>query len=370
MRVVNAQVTTVVEHEQFQSHTVEESLVVEFGPRPDAVAISAEAESALESQRPPILGPTVQETLDGLARAARSAQRVDPVEDVDGEGGLITDLELAIVAAVIERMTGRRVQVIDARDLQAKTSSIAVPPGADGATSRTGEAGPTAAPDPDFSLEYHRVEHREDSETLRVKTQVAVETGDGRRVDVDVEVALDRRWVKDDRIDVLGGRAVEKKDPLVVQYGGEAISFQDRTFRFDLDADGIDEELHQPGAGGGFLALDRDGSGSIEDGRELFGPQSNDGFAELRTFDQDGNGWIDEGDDVFARLRVWTRDEAGDHLLGLVEVGVGAIHLGATATPYSFRGADNQELASLRESAVWLGEDEGAGWVHEVDLVV
>ena len=52
------------------------------------------------------------------------------------------------------------------------------------------------------------------------------------------------------------------------------------------------------GKGSGFLALDKDGNGKIDDGNELFGTKSSDGFGDLREYDSDGSGWIDENDEI------------------------------------------------------------------------
>ena len=41
----------------------------------------------------------------------------------------------------------------------------------------------------------------------------------------------------------------------------------------------------------------------------------------------DGNGWIDEKDEIFNRLRIWTKDESGnDKLVALGVAGIGVPH--------------------------------------------
>jgi hypothetical protein len=44
--------------------------------------------------------------------------------------------------------------------------------------------------------------------------------------------------------------------------------------------------------------------GRVNDGRELFGPRTGDGFAELAAYDDDGNNWIDENDGIHDNLSI------------------------------------------------------------------
>jgi hypothetical protein len=103
------------------------------------------------------------------------------------------------------------------------------------------------------------------------------------------------------------------------------------------------------GSGDGFLFLDRNGNGAVDDGRELFGNAtpyswsleslvtSPHGFHALSLFDrleQGGNGdhWISASDAVFSQLRFWVdRDHDGlsqpGELLTFEESGVTAIWL-------------------------------------------
>jgi hypothetical protein len=125
------------------------------------------------------------------------------------------------------------------------------------------------------------------------------------------------------------------------------------------------------GPGSGFLALDKNSDGRINDGSELFGPTTGSGFGELAVYDQDKNGWIDENDSIYDRLRIWTRDANGqEQLLGLGQAGVGAIYLGNIDSPFLLKNADNQLQGQVKNTGIYLKEEGGVGTVQELDLVV
>ncbi|MDP2107812.1 MAG: hypothetical protein Q8J67_02075, partial [Rhodocyclaceae bacterium] len=135
--------------------------------------------------------------------------------------------------------------------------------------------------------------------------------------------------------------------------------------------DGRAEKLPLFASGSGYLALDVNRNGRIDSGRELFGPQTGRGFAELARLDADGNGWIDANDPDFARLAVWTPAAEGDGTLKtLAELGIGALALAHLATPFALRGKDNQDLGQVKASGLYLTESGIAGSLQEIDLTV
>ncbi|MFQ8776527.1 MAG: hypothetical protein ACLR78_02345 [Roseburia sp.] len=75
-------------------------------------------------------------------------------------------------------------------------------------------------------------------------------------------------------------------DPLVINLDSNIANVSDQKFYFDIDADGSDDSISMLNSGSGYLALDRNGDGIINDGSELFGTQSGNGFADLAAYDK------------------------------------------------------------------------------------
>jgi hypothetical protein len=99
-------------------------------------------------------------------------------------------------------------------------------------------------------------------------------------------------------------------DPLVIDLDGDGIEVSPihRGVNFDLYGMGSKQATAWPSADDGLLVLDRDESGAIENGLELFGNIERgfaDGFEQLALLDSDADGAITAADDQFADLRVW-----------------------------------------------------------------
>ena len=161
------------------------------------------------------------------------------------------------------------------------------------------------------------------------------------------------------------------KDPLVIHFDGAVGELRNVAFQFDLNADGTPDSMPFVGTGSGFLALDVDGNGQIDNGRELFGTQSGDGFADLAKLDSDSNGWIDEADPAYAQLSVWRMDAAGQtRLQSLASQDVGALYVGRVASDMTLREAGvGQQLGQLRSTGLYLTNAGQAGALQQIDLV-
>ncbi|TSE24362.1 hypothetical protein Tsedi_02016 [Tepidimonas sediminis] len=267
---------------------------------------------------------------------------------------------LAVLVRLVEAMTGLRVRVFRAEALQGDGASASAQPA---------PAPAASAPGPAWTLEVQRVSVRHELATLRVRAQGQVTLADGRTLAFDFALELRSERLQ---VEAVAARVQQAaKDPLMIALDGGAIGLSSWRFAFDLDADGQAEAVPFAAPGAGWLVLDRDGNGRIDDGREVLGALSGDGFADLAALDEDGNGWIDEADTAFEALRVWVRAEAADpgRLLTLREAGVGALHTGRVASPWTLRAADGAAAGLLRASGLYLAETGAARALQQIDLV-
>lgn len=205
-------------------------------------------------------------------------------------------------------------------------------------------------------------ERLSESESTTVCGKGTVKTCDGREIGFDFSLAMRREYTSVSLLEESG--SVELRDPLVLNFAGSHCELRDERMAFDLDADGSVEWIPGLGAGSCFLVFDRNGNGRADDGNELFGTRSGNGFADLALLDDDGNGWIDEGDAAFSHLALWS----GDSFRTLAEQGVGALYTAAVDAPFALKSTRNELLGQIRAAGVYLMESGSAGVMQQVDL--
>jgi len=207
-----------------------------------------------------------------------------------------------------------------------------------------------------------------ESETVSYQAKGVVHTADGKEISIDINMNVSREFASYMNISLERSTLL---DPLIINYGGTAASLTGERFMFDLTMDGNPDSIAVLGEGSGFLAIDRNGDGIINDGSELFGPSTGCGFSELRKYDTDGNGWIDENDEIYDKLVVWKRDKDGnDTVKTLRELGIGAIFLGDISTEYSFKGENNETLGVMRTTSFFIKECGSTGTLSHIDLAL
>jgi hypothetical protein len=146
--------------------------------------------------------------------------------------------------------------------------------------------------------------------------------------------------------------------PLVLSFDGEPVEFTPAMGDFDLVGHDLSVATRWVSAATPSLALDRDGSGAIDDGRELFGSMTElgdgtraaNGFAALAALDDDGDGAITPRDRGFASLVLWSDDNQNrrsdpGELTPLGDAGVTAIALSYRVAPRCHGGDCEVERA-------------------------
>jgi hypothetical protein len=297
-----------------------------------------------------------------ISPAARQSQSAEADALKDSTDAAEHDPFILLIKRMVEMLTGKPVHTFNAKAL------------GEGGGSEHHEHSQHAAEAPQaragFGVEYDYHAVHEESEQTTFSAQGVIKTADGREISFQLDLTMSRQYREETNISVRAGDA-QRKDPLVINFDGNATQLSDQRFRFDLNADGTAEEVPLLASGSGYLALDRNGNGRIDSGAELFGPGTGSGFKELASLDQDHNGWIDENDAAYSKLRVWTPDGSGQgSLASLQERQVGALYLGNLATPFELRGQGNADLGGVSATGLYLREDGSAGTVQEIDLTV
>jgi VCBS repeat-containing protein len=133
--------------------------------------------------------------------------------------------------------------------------------------------------------------------------------------------------------------------PLVIDLNHDGIHLTDANngVYFDINGDGITDKTGWVDQHDGLLALDKNHNGQIDGQSELFGGNTEDGFAVLARYDDNHDGVIDSKDAVWKDLTVW-QDANHDgitqtgELITLDHLDFSSISLDAKAVNYEVSG--------------------------------
>lgn len=266
--------------------------------------------------------------------------------------------KIKILEILLELVTGKkvRIKVINPSDIAPRCTApqnIPVP------------ANPN---EPGFIVRYEYFESYKEAEAVSFSAKGVIQTGYGKQIDFEVSFSLSREFVTEQNIVIQNGKQ-QPKDPLVVNFDGLSANLATSKIKFDIDGDGIAEQISFVSPGSGFLALDQNKDGVINNGLELFGPETGNGFLELAAYDSDNNMWIDENDAIFSSLLIWMKDSEGkDYLHSLKEKDVGAIYIGNISTKFVLRDTSTIN-GEIKSSSIYLKEDGSPGTIQHIDLV-
>lgn len=191
-------------------------------------------------------------------------------------------------------------------------------------------------------------------------------------VNKEVEISLGESLASTMRIDFNKEMSEKQKliDPLVIDFDGSGVELADKKFAFDLDSDGRKDQISMLKKGSAYLALDRNNNGRVDNGNELFGTKSKDGFKDLAMYDLNKDAKIDINDSIYDKLRIWKKDESGaDSLIALGEAGVGVIHLNPAELKNSLYDSTGN-LAGIAQRSAGVEFLNGANsQAYHLDLV-
>ncbi|HQR04020.1 MAG: hypothetical protein JSR19_00375 [Proteobacteria bacterium] len=344
MKITTGNITLSSTHALSLRDEVNESLSVRDGRAMTAPAAAASNTTSISISRAASSQATAID-------AAEAAAENDPV--------------LLLIKQMVEMLTGYSFDIFRSTPFQQPSSgtsaSVQIPVPQPAAAMPPPAAG--------FSISYDYQSVHEEQEQSHFAASGTIRTADGRRIQVSLTLDLARHFREETNVRFRAGDAA-RKDPLMLNFDGLGARLLDGRINFDLYGTGKTDAIPLLGSGSAYLALDRNGNGRIDSGRELFGPASGSGMAELAAYDSDGNGWIDENDPVFQQLRLWNPQSGNRGLQTLAERRVGALYLGSATTPFELRGNDNSDLGAVKRSGIYLSESGQAGALQEIDLSV
>ncbi len=348
---LDAETTAIERHEKHESLTLWEK------GRENRRTLHGNGQGRLHEEAEQLIAARQAAVNVSLSSRAARTKPVPMTSDVHSmRCSPMDDLKLDILRAMIEKLTGKKIAIVEPEEIMVPDTPAS-------------EELKQADQDNGFGIIYDFYESHYEYESMNFSAAGTISTSDGREISFSVDLNMTHEFYTEQHVQLRAGEAL--KDPLAVNFSGSAAELTRTKFSFDIDADGRNEQIAFLKPGSGFLALDRNGDGKINDGRELFGALTGDGFSELADFDTDHNSFIDENDSIYDRLRIWQKDDDGrDRLLALGQMGIGAIFLGSIVSPFDIKDHDNNLLGRIQSNGIFIRENGSAGTMQQIDLVV
>ena len=281
-----------------------------------------------------------------ISQAARSTLKSSSGTSEDQEIDATSELDASLEKLIAELLSGSKIKLARIEDVQGNSKGIEDMPQdnpTDTQETETNQQG--------WGLEIKSEDAHQEREDVSFDAQGIVKTSDGKEYGFSLHLDMSREFVEKNSLTIRAGDALT--DPLVINFSGNSAQLSNIKFVFDLNTDGKDEQMAALKSGSGFLAIDVNGDGTINDGTELFGPKTGNGFNELGRYDSDGNKWIDENDEAYTRLEILTFDEQGNrHVQSLKDMGIGAIYTPYSSTLFDSARAGDQ-CASRQDKGKW-----------------
>lgn len=261
--------------------------------------------------------------------------------------------EQSIQVNLLSRLFGKEIKLDNLNDLQ-DPSKVEITKDSAFATEQ--------APPQSFVREQYYFEQ----EQTEFVASGQITLSDGSQTQFDFAIGYQRQFESYSKQII---SAEQLKDPLVINLSQQAIELSDNKIQFDLDLDGKADSIASLSSNAAFIAVDRNNNGEIDDGSELFGAKTGNGFSELAKYDDNKDGYINRDDAIFADLLLWQPGQS-QPLTKLSDSQVDTLVLQSVDTAFRFTDSQNQTLGQMRRTGVYANSDGSVGALHQIDLKV
>ena len=188
----------------------------------------------------------------------------------------------------------------------------------------------------------------------------ALQLDDGSSISFAFDFSMEVSWAR------FSAQQGPMQDPLLISLSGQPVELASDSSSFDLKGNGQKSALPQLSAEQYYLAYDRNQDNQVNNGTELFGPISGNGFTELAAYDGNANGFIDAADDIWQHLYLWQPQQ---QMLNISQTELAAISVESVATPMSLLNNEQQVVAQLQRSGLAFFADGSPALVQQIDIV-